>query len=76
VTGAPTQPLNLPPTYTPAPAGTPVALATSAPQATPVNLATAVPAATPAPSNNFCSGAFLAPLVLLVPFIFRSRKKS
>jgi len=79
VTDTATQPLTVPPTYTPGAVAqvTPVPGATTVPGATPANPTAISPATPPAPrSGGLCSGAFLAPLAVLVPIIFRRRKSA
>ena len=70
-------PLNLPPTYTPEA----VAQVTPEPGATRAGTGagTAAPTPSPAPggrSGGLCSGAFLVPLLVAVPFLLRRRNKS
>ena len=75
VTDTSAPPLVVPPTYTPGPNATPIANvnATQPPAATPAPAITAAPPAT-SPSGSFCAGAFLAPMLIAVPFLLRRRK--
>lgn len=77
VTDTSTPPLVVPPTYTPEPNATPIANvnATQPPAATPAPAITSAPPTTPR-SGSLCAGAFLAPMLIAVPFLLRRKKTS
>jgi hypothetical protein len=77
VTDVSAPPLTVPPTYTPEPNATEIANvnATQLPAATPAPAITPAPPTTPR-SGSLCAGAFLAPMLIAVPFLLRRRKRT